>query len=241
MARPAFYPLPEPSKSSYVAVRGADGEIVWSKMRIDRPLPCFLHPEYAAPETGACLHRACLSNALQPHKGGLLGNRLRILKAGWHLRGDDPADILDDLALELIARYRKIDVPVTHSVGNFLSAVEAVGVRHWGWACWEPDWEQGAGRTALADRLDDVERMLGQMVTDAFVRMADPLVHTPEQAVRNLQIAAAAVQIPQAVLGHILGELTSADLVRLKVKPATVEDWTQKLRCAYLGGADATI
>ena len=60
MGRPSAYPEQEVSKSTYVAIRAADGEIDWGQMRLDRPIPCFLHPEYAAPETGACLHNACI-------------------------------------------------------------------------------------------------------------------------------------------------------------------------------------
>ena len=236
MGRPSAYPEPEASKSTYVAIRAADGEIDWGQMRLDRPIPCFLHPEYAAPETGACLHNACISCAIQPHSKGLLGLRLKVLRSGYRLRGDSPTSILEDIALELLARYRKIDVPVTHSISSLLNAVEAVGVRHWGWACWEPDWNKGAGRTALLDRIDDMEGHLDLAVSAAYTSMVDPFTHTPEGAMRGLELAAATDGIPTAIVAHLLGELSVADLVRMKVNPSSIKGWEDKLREAYTAG-----
>jgi len=239
MARPKEYPPPGPSKSTYVAIRDEDGEIVWDKMRIDRPLPCYLHPEWAAPETGACLHKSCLGGALAPHNKGLLGSRLKILRAGYKLRGEPPVSILEDIALELIHRYRKIDVPVNHSVGSLLSAVEASGVRRWGWACWETDWKRGAGRTLLEDNLEDVAIALNRMQADAFHSMADPYTHNPEQAMRNLELAAELAEVPPSIFAHLLGELTTADLVRLGVTSRTITHWTKRLQKSYLEGCYA--
>ena len=239
MARPASYPPPSPSKSTYVASRDESGEIVWEKMRLQRPIPCYLHPEYAAPETGACLHPICLRTALGPLNKGLLGHRLKILHSGWRLRGEDPAGILEDIALELLARYRNIDVPVSHSISSFLNAVEAVGVRQWGWACWEPDWDKGAGSVALLDSFDDLEESLTQMIGSAFDMMAVPFVNTPEKVVRNLEIAAATQGMPEAILGYLLGEVTTADLVRLGIPTGTVNYWSAKLRKSYQEGAYA--
>ncbi len=234
MARPADYPPPGPSKSTYVAIRDEDGEIVWDKMRIDRPLPCYLHPEWAAPETKACLHPHCIQNSLHPHNKGLIGNRLRILQAGYKLRGETEDAIAEDIALEMLHRYRKIDVPVNHTVGSFLAAIEACGVRRWGWACWEPDWTRGAGRTALEDSIEDVTEALDRLQQDAFNSMGDPFTHDPERALQNLQLAAATSNVPPAIFGYLLGELTTADMVRLGISNGTVGWWTTKLRKVYL-------
>jgi hypothetical protein len=206
-------------------------------MRFERPLPFYLHPEWAAPETGACLHKSCLGGALAPHTKGLIGNRLKILRAGYKLRGDGEAEILEDIALELMHRYRKIDVPVSHTVGSLLSAIEACGVRRWGWACWEPDWERGAGRTALEDNLEDVAKSLNQMQIDAFHSMSNGLTHNPEQALRNLELAAQVTEMPKAVFAHLIGELNTADLVRLGITPRTITKWTQLLQQSYLEGS----
>ena len=241
MARPTAYPAPEASRSTYVAIRDAEGEIDWDQMRIDRPIPCYLHPLYAAPETNTCLHRACLQAAMHPHQRGLLGNRIRILQSGWRLRGDDPVGILDDIALELLTRYRKIDVPVTTNIASLLAAVEAVGVRHWGWACWEPDWVRGAGRTTLQAALADVGMQLDQIVVDAHQRMANPLTHSPEQVMRNLELAALLAGCPSVVIGYMLGEVTVADLVRLGTSTRDVEAHVARVRDAYLGLIHATI
>jgi len=208
-------------------------------MRFQQPIPCYLHPEWAAPETAACLHQSCLGGALQPHIRGLIGQRVRILRAGYKLKGMGDKEILEDIALEMLARYKKIDVPVNYTVGSFLSAIERAGVNHWGWACWEPDWERGAGKSALEDSIEDVQIKLDQLQADTFSRMTDPMTHNPEQALRNLQLAAQATKIPQAVLGHLLGEITTADLVRLGISSRSVSAWTSHLRKAYLEGAYA--
>lgn len=238
MGRPAKLPPPRRRVTSS-AFRSPEGEIDWREMpwgsAENPPYPCFMHDGYAAPETGACLHRDCVDYASRrlAKASPACAAVVRNLRACYRSRGLTSRDLAADLAADLILGYIEYDIPVAHHVIPMLRAGRRL-LRH----------EQSDDALALVaarthEELAVLDLHFRDLVAGSYVSMTEPVYYRPDRIVTKLDLIRATLGVPDEILAYLLGEISEADALRLGVASGQVEQAAGVIRRVYLSGEAA--